>query len=213
MDFELDIIIPVYNEGRNIVAVLDSLRRSVKSSFRVLICYDNDDDDTLTALRDFPVDGFGLEYVKNRGSGVHGAILTGFEDSTAPGVLMLPADDDYNGPIIDRMVEQLRAGCDVVVASRFIPGGCMEGAPLLKAVLVRTSAFLLHYVALLPTHDPSNGFRLFSRRVITCIPIESTSGFTYSIELLVKCHRLGWKIGEVPAAWYERRAGASRFRL
>ena len=45
------------------------------------------------------------------------------------------------------------------------------------------------------------------------IPIESTSGFAYSIELLVKCHRLGWKVGEVPVSWYERKAGQSRFRV
>ncbi len=45
------------------------------------------------------------------------------------------------------------------------------------------------------------------------IPVESDSGFTYSIELLVKCHRLGWPIGEVPIEWYERTAGQSRFRV
>jgi hypothetical protein len=43
--------------------------------------------------------------------------------------------------------------------------------------------------------------------------IESSAGFTYSIELLAKCHRLGWKIGEVPAKWFERSEGKSRFRV
>ena len=43
--------------------------------------------------------------------------------------------------------------------------------------------------------------------------IESNKGFTYSIELLVKCRRLGWKIGEVPAKWEERSAGTSRFKV
>ena len=61
--------------------------------------------------------------------------------------------------------------------------------------------------------DPSNGLRLFSRRVIDEIAVESDSGFCYSIELLVKCHRLGWPIGEVPIEWYERTAGQSRFRV
>lgn len=89
----------------------------------------------------------------------------------------------------------------------------MIGCPWLKAVLVRTAAFVLHYVARLPTHDPSNGFRLFSRRVLDVIPIESSEGFTYSIELLVKCHRLGWKIAEMPAQWIERKKGTSRFRV
>ena len=74
----------------------------------------------------------------------------------------------------------------------------MQGCPWLKAVLVRSSALFLYYVARLPTRDASNGLRLFSRRVIDEIPIESTRGFAYSIELLVKTHRLGWRIGETP---------------
>ena len=89
----------------------------------------------------------------------------------------------------------------------------MKGCPWLKALLVRSSAFALFHAARVPTHDPSNGFRLFSRRVLKTIPIESTIGFTYSLELLAKCHRLGWKIGEVPVAWHERKRGTSRFRV
>jgi hypothetical protein len=45
------------------------------------------------------------------------------------------------------------------------------------------------------------------------IVIESDQGFCYSIELLVKCHRLGWRIGETPARWYERAHGDSHFRV
>ena len=49
--------------------------------------------------------------------------------------------------------------------------------------------------------------------MLDTIPIESTEGFTYSIELLVKSQRLGWRIEEVPASWYERSTGTSRFRV
>jgi dolichol-phosphate mannosyltransferase len=89
----------------------------------------------------------------------------------------------------------------------------MVGAPWLKTVLVRGGNFTLHHFARLPTTDASNGFRLFSRRVIERIVVESNQGFCYSIELLVKVHRLGWKIGEVPVEWFERRHGESRFRV
>lgn len=210
---ELDIVIPVYNEGDNIALVLDSLRRGVKTPFRVLICYDHEEDSTLAALKDYRVEGFQLAWVKNRGRGALGAVLTGFADSTAPAVLMYPADDDYNAPRIDPMMAKFRDGCDIVVACRFMPGGCMKGCPWLKATLVRVSALVLHYLARLPSRDPSNGLRIFSRRVLDAIRIESTVGFAYSIELLVKCHRLGWRIGEVPASWFERRAGKSRFQV
>ena len=215
MTAELDIVIPVYNEGRNIVATLAALARSVTTPARVLICYDHPDDDTLPAIRNNPDahGGLAVELVRNAGRGAHSAVMTGFAASTAPFILMYPADDDTNAAMLDRMVALARGGCDIVCASRFMPGGAMVGCPPLKAALVRTANFTLHHLARLPTTDASNGFRLFSRRVIQRIAVESDQGFCYSIELLVKTHRLGWRIAEVPAQWFERRHGASRFRV
>ncbi len=212
---ELDIVIPVYNEGRNIVATLAALKRSVTTPARVLICYDHPEDDTLPAIRGNPQAhaGLAVEFVRNAGRGAHAAVMTGFAASTAPFVLMYPADDHTNAPMLDAMVALARAGCDIVCASRFMPGGAMVGCPPLKAALVRSANFTLRHVARLPTTDASNGFRMFSRRVIDRIAVESEEGFCYSIELLVKTHRLGWRIAEVPVRWYERRHGASRFRV
>jgi dolichol-phosphate mannosyltransferase len=212
---ELDIVIPVYNEGRNIVATLAALKRSVTTPARVLICYDHAEDDTLPAIRANAQAhaGLAVEFVRNRGRGAHAAVMTGFAASTAPFVLMYPADDDTNAAMLDRMIALARAGCDIVCASRFMPGGAMVGCPLLKAALVRSANFTLRHVARVPTTDASNGFRMFSRRVVERIPVESEAGFCYSIELLVKAHRLGWRIAELPVRWFERRHGASRFQV
>jgi dolichol-phosphate mannosyltransferase len=212
---DLDIVIPVYNEGANIVRVLRALEEHVSTSFRVLICYDFDEDDTLPHLPALIDAGINIALVKNTRKGAHGAVVSGFEYSTAPMVLMFPADDDYNPPRLDSMVEAIRVGHDIVCPSRFIPGGKMVNCPWLKAFLVRCSAFVLKHLARLPTHDPSNGFRLFSRRVLDEIPIESSVGFTYGIELLVKAHRLRWPITEVAVHWYERGEGEgqSRFKV
>src|SRR5262249_23928378 len=150
---------------------------------------------------------------RNRGCGAHGAVLTGFSASEAPFVLVYPADDDYNAGMLDAMVAEAAKGCDIVCASRFMPNGSMVGCPWLNAFLVRAGNFTLQHLARLPTHDASNGFRLFSRRAVEEIAIESQRGFCYSIELLVKCHRLGWLIGEVPARWFQRAHGTSRFQV
>ena len=61
--------------------------------------------------------------------------------------------------------------------------------------------------------DASNGFRLFSRKLLNLVTIESTVGFAYSLELLVKCDRLKMKISEIPAQWEERSEGQSRFKV
>jgi dolichol-phosphate mannosyltransferase len=214
-DHQLDIVIPVYNEGSNILATLGALARELRTSSRALICYDFEEDNTLPAIRENPAAyaGLGVTFVRNSGRGAHSAVMAGFAASTAPIVAVFPADDDFNAGIMDRMVALVREGCDIVCASRFLPGGTMEGCPWLKAALVRTAAFTLHNFAALPSRDPTSGFRMFSRRVIEKIEIESNEGFCYSIELLVKAHRLGWRVGEVPARWFERKHGASRFRV
>jgi glycosyltransferase involved in cell wall biosynthesis len=212
---QLDIVIPVYNEGSIILATLAELRARVTTPFRVLICYDKPDDDTLSTIKSNPdkVHGLSIEFVRNPSRGAHAAVMAGFAASTAPYVLVFPADDDFNAGIIDAMVGKARQGADVVCASRFMPGGSMVGCPWLKATLVRTAAFTLYYIARLPTRDASNGFRLFSRRVIDTIQIESDRGFCYSLEMLVKCHRIGWPVAEVPAQWIERKQGTSRFQV
>jgi len=211
----LDIVIPVYNEGGNILRTLDALNRDLKTPSRILICYDREDDDTLPAIESHrdKLKGHPVEFVRNKARGAHAAVMTGFAHSTAPAILMYPADDDYNAGMLDKMVEKAEQGCDIVCASRFMPGGSMVGCPGLKAVLVRSANFTLHHIARIPTHDASNGFRMFSRRTIDTIAVESDAGFCYSIELLVKAHRLGWRIGEVPARWFERAHGQSRFRV
>jgi dolichol-phosphate mannosyltransferase len=211
----LDVIIPVYSEGANILPALQSLMRAVKTPLRVLICYDREDDNTLTAIRNNSdtLCTLAIEFVRNQGHGAHGAVLAGFAVSAAPFVLVMMADDDYNAGIIDTMVAKAESGYDIVCAARFMPGGSMVGCPWLKSALVRTGNFTLHHLSRLPTRDATNGFRLFARRVLDQIVIESGRGFCYSIELVVKCHRLRWRIGEVPAQWRERRRGTSRFQV
>lgn len=215
MTVRLDIVIPVYNEGGIIMATLMALRRQVTTPSRILICYDRPDDNTLSTIdanRD-QLAGLDIEFVRNTSRGAHGAVMSGFAASRAPYVLVFPADDHFNAGIIDAMIAQGDKGAAIVCASRFMPGGSMIGCPWLKALLVRTAAFSLYHIARLPTRDATNGFRLFSRRVLDQIVVESDQGFCYSLEILVKCHRLGWPVADVPAQWIERKQGSSRFQV
>lgn len=211
---ELDIVIPVYNEGKNILSVLNALEEEVISKYRVLICYDFEEDNTLPVVRSYLNDSVDIEFVKNTGIGPHQAIMTGFNASVAPAVLVLPADDDYNAGIIDTMLARFHDGCEIVCASRFMRDGRgLEGAPWIKNILVWTASFTLYHFARLPSQDATNGFRMFSRRLLGLVDIESGSGFVYSLELLVKAGRLGFQIGQVSARWIERTQGKSRFQI
>lgn len=209
----LDIVIPVYNEGVNILPVLKGFRDKVKTSFRVLICYDFEEDNTLEAIATLPKDMVEMVLVRNPKTGPHAAVLAGFAASTAPAVLVYMADDDYNIDLIDRMVAEFKNGADIAAASRFMPGGHMEGGPFMKALLARIATFSIYHFGRAPIHDATNAFKLFSRRVLEEIEIESHLGFTFAIELVVKASRLGWKVVELPAQWFERTDKPSRFNI
>ncbi len=210
---ELDIIIPVYNEKDNIVSVLDSLHNDVKTPYRVLICYDFDEDTTLEAIAKYPRDRVDIVLVKSNVRGPHAAIMAGINESNAPIVMTHMGDDAYTTHHIDYMVEKSREGFDIVTGSRFIEGGKMVGCRWHKKVLTWLASFTLYHFADFPVHDATHGVRVFSRRVIDTVKVESTVGFTFSFEMLVKAHRLGWPVHEFPVEWCEREKGSSRFQL
>ena len=209
----LEIVIPVYNEGENLINVLQLLDKHVKTNFKVLICYDNDDDDCFTFKETIKKFKFDIEFVKNFSKGPGPAIKRGLNYGNSDCVVVYPADDSLNCDIVDSMFKEFKNGNDVVVASRFIEGGYMRKCPLVKSIIVRFASFSLYYLSSIPVRDASHGLRLFSRKLLNTVNVESTVGFSYAVELLVKCHRLKKKITEVPALWEERSEGKSRFKL
>ena len=143
---------PGVQRGENITRILDTFRSNIETPFRVLICYDRDDDNTLPAVAAYPErSSVDVLFVKNRGSGPNAAVLSGLEQTTAPYIVVYVADDLDNAGRIDQLVEAAERGCDVVVASRFVPGGCMVGAPPLKAFLVRAASFTMYYLRVFPS--------------------------------------------------------------
>ena len=162
--YPIDLVVPVYNEGKGIKEMLNLLETNVKTRFRVLICYDFEEDTTLEIVNNIHV-SYPIVCIKNKGTGPHSAILTGFEESNSECAIVFPGDDIFNQKIIDGMYTQFLNGCEIVVASRFIPGGSMIGCPIVKSILVRMASFSLYQLSSIPVRDASNGFRLFSRKI------------------------------------------------
>jgi len=209
----IDIIIPIYNEGAQVVKLLDLFKKDIKNNFSVFLCYDDDGDNIFNYENNLKKFSFKIELVKNKSYGPCGAVKTGLKKSISSCKLVYPADDFINTKIIDIMFDKFNDGADIVVASRFIKGGSMKGCPLLKSILVRSASFTLHTFSSIPVRDASNGFRMFSKNLLEKVEIQSNLGFAYSLELLVKCNRLGLKISEVPAKWEERIEGKSNFKI
>ena len=81
---QLDIVIPVYNEGDTIASLLEDVRRHVKTPYRILICYDFDEDNTLSAIDSYHHrDKLLINFVKNIGAGPNMAVISGIQQSNA----------------------------------------------------------------------------------------------------------------------------------
>ena len=211
---KLDIIIPVYQEDENILSTLNNILKLNTFSYNILICYDYDDDPTIKVIKNHMGNQNFIFFIKNKKSGAHGAIMTGIKNSVSDYVLVIPADDDYNIKNIPDMINDIQLqNAEILCPDRFMKGGKIVNGPKLKFLLCRVVNLTLYLLSDINTLDATNGFRLFSRKVIDTITIESTMGFTYSLEYLIKSIELNYKVIRYPALWIERKKGKSRFKI
>lgn len=210
---DLDILIPVFNENETIITTIKNIISSVNLNYNIFICYDYEEDPTINLIKNNFPNNSKILFIKNYSRGFNSAIISGFKKSNAKAVIIFMADDHTNHKIINTCYKKFDEGYEVVCPSRFIKGGKMIGSPLLKGILTRLASFFLFNFTTFPIKDSTNSFRLFSKKLINSLKIESDKGFTLSLEITAKAHRLGVKIIEIPSTWIERDKGKSRFKL
>ena len=213
---DVTIVIPVYNEGDNICTALAELDSKVSVEAETWLVYDSESDSTLPFAREIVgKTRIPFRLVKNKyGRGALNAIKTGLEDAQNELIVVTMADLCDPPEVINDMVAAARVeNADIVCASRYMKGGRQFGGPWFKGFLSHTAGLFLHWFAGLPTHDPTNSFKLYRNSFLNAVVIESTGGFELGLELVVKAHIAGRKITEVPTTWRDRVAGQSNFKL
>lgn len=211
---ELSIVLPVYNEGEAVEPVLRALSAAVLTPHEILVVWDFDGDSTRPVVERLAPEIPGLCGLRNDlGRGVLNAMKAGIVASNGEFILISMADGSDEPHLIDGMVALARDGADVVAASRYMPGGRQLGGPPLKRLMSRIAGLTLHWIGGVPTHDPTNNFKLYSRRFVDTVTIESEAGFELALELTVKATLAGRRVAEVPTTWRDRTAGESNFKL
>lgn len=211
----LSVVIPVYNEGDNVVPTLRGVvEKTHVRPLEVLVVHDFDEDTTVPVVQRLQSELPELRLHKNTlGRGVLNAMKSGLRAARAPYVVITMGDGSDEAGDIDAMYRLAHDGADVVAGSRYMSGGHQLGGPLVKRTMSRVAGLSLHWVGGLPTHDATSNFRLYSKRLLNQVTIESRGGFELGLELTVKAYRLGLRVAEVPTTWRDRTAGTSRFKL
>jgi dolichol-phosphate mannosyltransferase len=211
---ELSIVMPVFKEGEAVEPAIRALTQDISTPHEIIVVYDFDEDPTVPVIDRLAAELPAVRGLRNDlGRGVLNAMKAGIAAGGGDYVLITMADGSDEPVIVDRMVALARDGADVVAASRYMRGGHQIGGPLLKRLMSRTAGLTLHWFAGVATHDPTNNFKLYARRFLDTVTIDSTAGFELALELTVKATLDGRTVAEVPTTWRDRTAGQSNFKL
>lgn len=210
----LNVIVPVYNEKDNFERLYQEIQTKLKMPKQLIVVYDFDEDNTVPVAQKIADKDKNVHLVKNTiGRGALNAIKTGFNFVNEGPCLVVMADLADDLVAVEKMYELYNQGADLICGSRYMRGGKQIGGPLLKRTLSRLAGTSLHYIRGIPTHDVTNNFKLYDKKLLDSITIESTGGFEVAMEITVKAFLQGATIKEVPSTWRDRTAGEANFKL
>jgi dolichol-phosphate mannosyltransferase len=214
----IGICIPTYNEADNLPVLIDRIRRALPQAL-IWIVDDNSPDGTGHLALRMASDDKGLHVISRAGkSGLGNAYREGFRQIlTDTGIfLIVQMDADLSHPVdcLPRMIAKAQAA-DLVIGSRYVPGGRIENWPLARRLLSRFGSLYARGWLGLPVNDLTGGFKVWHREMLARVlenPVTS-SGYVFQIEMTYRAHGLGARIAEVPITFTERNHGQSKMSL
>jgi glycosyltransferase involved in cell wall biosynthesis len=210
----VSVVIPVFNEGDNIVTCLDRILAGVSLPCEILVVYDEEADTTVAPLHKYAEADPRVVPTRNTyGRGPARAIRFGVDNVRASVVVVTMADGSDDAEQIDELCKLVERGVVIAAASRYMSGGQQIGGPWFKSQLSRLAGLSLFWLAHVGTRDATNSFKAYSVEFVREVDIDSDTGFEIGIELVAKARRRRRPVAEIPTIWLERAHGASNFKV
>jgi dolichol-phosphate mannosyltransferase len=210
------VVIPTYEEAGTIEmllrGVLDALRPVVDGEVRALVVDDGSPDGTAELAESV---GPGVEVLRRTSKdGLAAAYKAGFSyalDAGARLICEMDADLSHDPSDLARLVAAT-AHADLVLGSRYVPGGGVENWSLGRRGLSRGGCWYARRVLGLGVRDLTGGFKAFRREALQAADVATvrSRGYAFQIEMTYRCSRAGFRVAEVPIVFHERRAGESK---
>jgi dolichol-phosphate mannosyltransferase len=208
----LSVILPTYNEADNIVALVRALRAELAgAALEIVVVDDGSPDGTGKIVAAEAASTPGLRLVARAGPrGLTSSLADGIRASR--GELVGFMDCDFSTPpdVVPRLAAKIAEGCDVAVASRYVPGGSdsRAGSPWRRATS-RVIVALARALLVADFRDYTSGFFVARREVLNSVPLRGDYG-EYFMDFIVRAHRAGYRIAEIPYTQVPRSRGESK---
>jgi len=211
----VSVIVPTFNEKENIKSLVTQLL-ALPTRVHIIVVDDNSPDGTGEIAERLAIENDGPVSVIHRPGklGLGTAYIAGFKEALAEGadlVCSMDADFSHNPRYVPDIVDKINQGYDLVIGSRYVRGG--GSTQTLDRKVFSWSANTLTRVLLgLHAHDTTAGFRCYRRQALESLDLDSikSSGYSFLFEMLFRVEQRGWKVGEVPIIFQDRRMGASK---
>jgi dolichol-phosphate mannosyltransferase len=209
---DVTIVVPTYNERDRLAELVEALFAAFDRARLVLelVIVDDNSPDGTGALADELARTRRMRVVHRSGKlGLGTAVVAGFDVATAPVLGVSDADLSHPPAVAPTLVAALRAAnADIVVASRYIPGGSTPDWPVGRRFMSRLACWLAR--PLTPIRDATSGFFVIRQEFARGVPIQA-GGFKICLELLIR----GWpvRLVEVPYRFADRELGESKMSL
>ncbi len=211
------VVIPTYNELGNLSPLVESVLEH-DEGFDALVIDDGSPDGTgLLAEHLKEVYPGRVEVIHRQGKlGLATAYLTGFRYGLVKGydyIFEMDADFSHNPAYLPKFIETMALrNADVVLGSRYVPGGGVTRWPWYRKVISRGGSLYAGLVLGIPVQDVTGGFKCFSRKVLETINLETveSSGYGFQIEMTYRAIKAGFNVVEMPIVFEERREGISK---
>ena len=210
---ELSLISPTFNEKENITPLVERVHKALsKYSYELIVVDDNSPDGTSELAKSLSSKYPLKVIVRTSERGLASAVVAGLDQATGEVLGVLDADLQHPPEEIPALLEAIRGGADVAIASRYVEGGNIEGWSTKRAIISKGAKLLA--TILLPStreiKDPLAGFFLFKRKVIDGAVLTPT-GYKILLEVLVRGNAS--QIAEVPYTFKERERGKSNLTI
>jgi dolichol-phosphate mannosyltransferase len=210
------LILPTYNEAENVEPILRAARAHLRPEDRILVVDDNSPDGTGALADELAQELPGVEVLhRPEKQGLGRAYLAGFAYALQRGaelVLEMDADFSHDPADLPRLIAAAEERADLVLGSRYVPGGSVSDWGLLRRLVSRGGSWYARVILGVKVRDLTGGFKCFRRSVLEALDLDAVhaDGYGFQIELTYRTIRAGFRVTEIPIVFRDRRVGQSK---
>jgi dolichol-phosphate mannosyltransferase len=208
------VAVPTYNEAQSIRKIVGRVRTSVPEA-HVLVIDDGSPDGTGEIADQLAgVDDHVHVMHRTAKEGLGAAYVAGFRWALERGygtVVEMDADGSHQPEELPRLLAAL-AGADLVLGSRYVPGGRVENWPRSREILSRGGNTYTRLMLGMPLRDATGGYRAFRAGTLRRLDLDevASQGYCFQVDLAWRAFRAGLTVVEVPITFVEREEGTSK---